>query len=124
MYCIVVLLAPAFEFLNNFPERIGSAKMDEWKKTNSLLVYHYLDKKERSVGYGLYEDALHYEKYPKVTQPCVIFHGKGDDSIPYNVSVNFAKNKPNVELNIVDSDHQLVNIKEVIWNKIEKFIFE
>lgn len=120
----VVLLAPGFAFPLRWPEALGAERMAEWRRTGYLSVYHYGEKKEARLGYQLVEDAALYEDYPPVAQPCLIFHGKDDDVVPIARSIEFAKGKANVELHVEDSDHELLNVLEPMWQRIRQFVLD
>src|SRR5947209_9560969 len=64
----LVLLAPAFGFTRRWPERLGPRQMDDWRRTGFMDVYHYGDRRNRSLAYDLVEDAAQYEDYPDCRQ--------------------------------------------------------
>src|ERR1700691_4425053 len=37
----LVLLAPAFSFASRWPEELGESKMEEWRRSGTLEVFHY-----------------------------------------------------------------------------------
>jgi uncharacterized protein len=114
----LTLLAPAFGFARRWRNMLGAEKVEEWRRTGWLPVYHYGDKTESRVGYALLEDAERYEDYPAVSQPVLIFHGAHDDVVPPEYSQRFAELRPQATLRIVDSDHQLLNMLEEMWKEI------
>ncbi len=118
----MVLLAPAFGFARRWPESLGEAELDAWRRTGYREVYHYSEGRTRRVWYGLIEDGQRYEDYPEVTQPTLVFHGTRDDVVPPAYSVEFARRRPNVELVLLDSDHQLLDAMEEIWDKTRRFV--
>jgi len=118
----LVLLAPAFGFARRWRESLGEAKVEEWRKTGSLPLYHYGDKRERNVGYDLLEEAEQYEDYPAVSQPTLIFHGRGDDVVPCEYSEEFAARNPQTKLHIVDSGHELLNVLDDMWAEVARFM--
>jgi pimeloyl-ACP methyl ester carboxylesterase len=111
----IVLMAPAFCFARRWPA-------EEWKRAGFLPVYNYANQQPARVGYQLYEDAQHYEDYPQVTQPTLIFHGQKDDAVPATYSEEFAAGRPNVRLEILDSDHELLNVTEHMWTATQAFL--
>jgi hypothetical protein len=114
----LVLLAPAFGFARRWRNMLGAEKVDEWRRTGWLPVYHYGNKTEQRVGYSLLEDAEQYEDYPAVSQPVLIFHGLHDDVVPAELSRRFAELRPQTTLRIMESDHQLLNVLEEMWTEI------
>ena len=119
----LVLLAPAFSFASRWPETLGEQAMEQWKRTNTLEVFHYSEGHEVELGYQLIEDAQQYEAYPDVTQPCLIFQGRNDTVVPPIYAEMFAARHPNADLRLMDSDHDLVNVLDEMWRETEKFLF-
>jgi pimeloyl-ACP methyl ester carboxylesterase len=117
----VVLLAPAFDFLRRWPERLGPQGA-EWERTGTMQVYHYADACYRPLGYGLVEDSRNYPGEPSFTQPALIFHGTRDDVVPAECSVAFAARHPNARLRLLDSDHQLTDAADAIWSDARPFL--
>lgn len=118
----VVLLAPAFGFARRWSESLGSAKLEEWKRTGWLEVYHYAEQRQRRVSYELMEDGLQYEDYPDFAQPALIFHGRTDDVVPAAHSVEFTSRHPNARLELVDSGHELTDVLELMWEGVRGFL--
>jgi pimeloyl-ACP methyl ester carboxylesterase len=119
----LVLLAPAFSFLTRWPEELGESKIDEWKRSGVLRVFHYSQGRELALGYQLIEDARKYEDYPEFPQPVLIFHGKHDTSVPPSHSVTFSEKHQKTTLRLMESDHQLLNVLDDVWMETEKFLF-
>jgi len=120
----LVLLAPAFGFARRWAEALGPAAMEQWRRTGRLTVYHYGEDRERQVGYVLIEDGLGYEDYPDVTQPVLIFHGTRDTVVQADWSREFAAARPNVSLELVDSDHELTDVLDRMWDGTKRFLLE
>jgi hypothetical protein len=119
----VVLLAPAFSFASRWPETLGEKAMEQWKRTNTLRVFHYSEGREVDLGYQLIEDSLQYEAYPNFTQPALIFQGRNDTVVPPEYAQTFAAQHPNAKLRLVDSDHDLVSVMDEMWSETEEFLF-
>lgn len=119
-----VLLAPAFDFAARWRERLGAEAFADWETTGKLNVYHYAQGREASVGFQLYQDALSYPAYPAVAAPTpvLIFHGRHDDVVPYQLSERFAADRPNVRLRVLNSDHELVDSTELMWEETWAFL--
>jgi uncharacterized protein len=118
----LVLLAPAFSFASRWPETLGEETMDKWKRTNTLRVFHYSEGREVELGYQLIVDAQQYEAYPDFTQPALIFQGRNDTVVPPQFAETFAAQHANASLRLLDSDHDLVNVLDVMWRETEKFL--
>jgi hypothetical protein len=114
----LVLLAPAMAFARRMAQALGPAEMEAWKQKGTRLVYHHGETELRPVGYQLYEDAAQYEDYPDITQPTLAFHGRLDEVVDPQTVLEFSWGKPNVTLELVDSDHRLLDVLDMIWERI------
>jgi pimeloyl-ACP methyl ester carboxylesterase len=119
----VVLLAPAFSFASRWPETLGEQAMEQWKRSNTLRVFHYSEGREVELGYQLIEDSQQYEAYPDFTQPALIFQGRHDTVVPPQFAETFAARRANASLQLLDSDHDLVNVLDEMWRETQKFLF-
>ena len=115
----VVLMAPAFGFVKRWSE---SPEGETWRRNGYLDVYHYGQKRNCKLSYGLVEDALQYEDYPDFRQPALIFHGTHDTVVPAQLSSDFAASHPNARLHLLDSDHELLNGLDAIWQASGPFL--
>lgn len=118
----LVLLAPAFSFVTRWPESLGQEKFEQWRSTGYLPVFHYADGRERQLGYDLIEDGRFYEDYPNVQQPAIIFHGKNDTVVPPGYSITFSQQHTNTTLHLLDSDHELLDVIDLMWTEARKFL--
>lgn len=118
----VVLMAPAFDFSARWRERLGEPEFAEWQRTDSLPVFHYGDGRPESVGFELYTDSLRYAPFPPVAPPALIFHGQHDDVVPVSLSHRFAELNPTAQLRVLDSDHELLNVTETLWEETWAFL--
>lgn len=118
----LVLLAPAFGFARLYEESLGVEKVKEWERTGALRVMHYGLGRETELGWQFLEDARRWEEEPVITQPCLIIHGTRDDVVPVQVSRQFARTRTCCELLEVDSDHELRDQVEVIWEAASSFL--
>lgn len=118
----LVLMAPGFGFARRWPVRLGEAQMKAWEAAGTMKVFHYASNRECNLDYELIRDGAQYEEYPAVTQPCLIFHGRHDDVVPVQWSEEFAVGKPNVELRVEESDHELLNVTERMWVFTRNFL--
>jgi pimeloyl-ACP methyl ester carboxylesterase len=119
----LVLLAPAFSFASRWPETLGEQAMEQWKRTNTLQVFHYSEGREVELGYQLIEDSVKYEAFPDFKQPALIFQGLNDSVVPPQFAKTFAARHANATLRLLDSDHDLVNVLDEMWRETEKFLF-
>jgi len=116
-----LLLAPAFNFMAN-RNRQDQHMLAQWREQGHMNFFNYAAGGEKPVHYGLIEDVKGYDSYNiNVDIPIMIYHGKHDDSVDYAQSVRFAENRPNVELHLVDSDHQLLDQTDTIFEAMVTF---
>ena len=120
----LILLAPAFGFARRWPIKLGIQVVDQWRADGSMEMFHYGQNKLVRIGYQLLEDGLKYPDNPTFGQPALIFHGANDDTVPASFSVEFAKANSNVELHVWDSDHELVNVLEPMWQRVRSFLIQ
>lgn len=128
----LILLAPAFDFLTHWLPKIGEKQLQLWENDRYLPTYHYGEQKLLPLHYDFLTDARRYHGFTsdrlwRVLRddrviPTLIFHGINDDVIPISVSQNFADRHPGVKLIELDSDHQLTNSLDLIWQEIAGLI--
>ncbi len=117
----VVLMAPACSFVSPWSETLGEPAMEQWKRTNTLEVFHCSEGRPVELGYQLIEDAQQYEAYPDFGQPTLIFQGRDDKVVPPEYAETFAARHSNASLRMLDSDHARVNVLEEMWREPEAF---
>ena len=119
----LVLLAPALDFGGNRMRTLGGAGLDEWKRTNNLDVFHYAYGRVMGVHYQLYSDACGYDCVnAAVTVPIQVFQGTRDDAVDPTVVERWARTRRNVELHLLDDDHQLTSSLDYMWPEIRRFL--
>ena len=118
----IVLLAPAFAIIRRWPAIAGVDSIGEWRRRGALDVYHYGEGRSRALDYGLIEDGLQYPDFPDFHQPALIFHGLRDPVVPISLSREFAAAHPNVFLHEMASGHELTDVLEPVWQRVEPFI--
>ncbi|SRR6266481_551160 len=120
----VVLLAPGLGFARRWEEYLGAEQVEQWRRTGTMEVFHYAEKRPMQLGYQLLEDARRYEDEPDFRQPCLIFHGAHDDVIRPRYSEEFAAKHPNVTLEVLDSDHEILNVLDYMGPRVVEFLTE
>ena len=119
----LILLAPAFGFLDHWLPKLGEAQVKQWQDSGYLSVYHYSENKQIPLHYQFVTDAKQYDESKlKKALPTLILHGKNDDVIPVVASRSYACQRPWVELIELESDHNLTNVLPKIWQEIEILI--
>ena len=118
----LVLMAPAFCFAQLWAEMLGPEKVAEWERTGRLPVFHYAENREAYTGWQLMEDARRQPAYPEFRQPALILHGRNDTVVPVALSERLAAEWENVRLEVLDSDHELVDVFEQVWKMSRDFL--
>ena len=119
----LVLLAPALDFDGNRLSELGDRGLEAWKSSNRLAVFHYGYGRMMPVHYDLYADALKYNAFnAQLRQPVQIFQGRFDTAVDPHTVERWAASRPNVELHMLDDDHQLLKSLDRIWMEVERFL--
>ncbi|MBD2098616.1 alpha/beta fold hydrolase [Trichocoleus sp. FACHB-591] len=118
----LVLLAPAFQFLDHWLPRLGAAQVERWQAEQYLSVYHYGEERSLPLNYEFIRDAAQYPTAQlRRPIPTLVLHGRVDDVIPIQASQKFAAQRSWVEMIELESDHALINVSEQIWIAIQRF---
>jgi len=118
----LVLLAPAVDFSRNRMRELG-VELEHWKATNQVEVFHYGYGRTMPVHYELYQDARRYDAFrAQLTQPVQVFQGKRDEAVDPASVEEWCGARPNVELHLLDDDHQLLASLDRIWGEAGRFL--
>jgi pimeloyl-ACP methyl ester carboxylesterase len=119
----LVLLAPALDFSGNRTRDLGDRGLEEWQSTGELNVFHYGYGRLIPVHYELYTDARGYDCVnAELTMPIQIFQGTRDTAVDPTSVEKWAASRPNVELHMLDDDHQLTESLDHIWQSVDRLI--
>jgi uncharacterized protein len=119
----LVLLAPALDFSGNRVRDLGDRGLDEWRATNTLNVFHYGYGRLVPVHYELFADAQRYHPLDaRVDLPIQVFQGRMDESVDPDMVERWAAARPNVELHMLEDDHQLHASLPFIWTETARFL--
>lgn len=87
-----------------------------------ILYLHGFASSSRSTK-AAYEDSLRYDAFNATfAQPTLLFQGLRDASVDYRTVEQFARDRRNVTLSLLDDDHQLLASLPRIWNDVEAFL--
>jgi uncharacterized protein len=121
----LVLLAPALDFSAKRTRDLGDRGLDEWKSTGVLNVFHYGYGRLMPVGYELFADAGQYDCVnASLSMPIQIFQGTRDTAVDPRWVERWAQGRTNVELHLLDDDHQLASSLDRIWRAVEAHFCE
>ena len=119
----LVLLAPALDFGGNRMRSLGDVGLDEWKRRDRLDIFHYGYGRMMPVHYKLYEDARRYDcGNAALPMPIQVFQGRRDDAVDPDSVARWSRARRNVELHMLDDDHQLTASVGFIWDEMKRFL--
>jgi len=119
----VVLLAPALDFGGQRMRELAGIGLEAWKAANTLDVFHYAYGRVLPVHYELYADASRYDSFnASLTIPIQVFQGRRDAAVDPDSVERWSKARPNVELHMLDDDHQLLGSLDYIWREMKRFL--
>jgi len=118
----LILLAPAFGFLERWKTRLSTEEIEHWRENGWSPVYHYGSRTERRLGYGFLEEAAKYDASPDFHQRALILHGTEDPVVPYQNSYNFALEHARTRLVPFKSGHELTDVLEDLWREVATFL--
>lgn len=123
----LVLLAPALDFgpsARSTPLRdFGDRTLEDWQRTNTTNVFHYGYGRVLPLHYALYTDACGYDCLSAdLRLPIQVFQGRRDTAVNPEMVEQWAGKRPNVELHMLDDDHQLLGSLDDIWRETSRFL--
>ncbi|MDY6941273.1 MAG: YqiA/YcfP family alpha/beta fold hydrolase [Cyanobacteriota bacterium] len=118
----LVLLAPAFQFMDCWLPTLGTSGLERWQLSGRLPVYHFGERKVLPLHYEFVTDCQQYVE-TQLQRPIetLILHGISDEVIPIQVSRDYISTRSWVKLIELESDHSLGNSLERIWQEIQRF---
>ena len=102
---------------------LGDRSLEEWRETNCLNVFHHAYGRVVPLRYDLYEDCLRYDSMnADLRMPILVFQGRHDTAVDPETVERWARARSNVELHMLDDDHQLLSSLEFIWTQSARFL--
>ena len=118
----LVLFAPAFGFSQRIAQNLGTENISKWQESGIREFYHYGLKRNVNLQFQFFVDAQQYsEENLTRSLPILIFHGIHDQVVPAALSKEFAKQRSQVILKLLDDDHALGKDVESAWQDIQSF---
>jgi len=122
----LILIAPALRFTSEFLLNSLDITASEWEEHKFVLIDHYRYNEAVPLSYEFYRD-LKTNSPPSfqkmdINIPTLILHSKNDEVCPVEWSIEYAAIKKNIQLKILNGDHQLLEQKEILWEHIKKFL--
>ena len=119
----LVFLAPALDFGRAGVREIGEKGLEQWRQDGWVEMMHYALGEPRRIHYEFYSDAGRYDSEScRVALPTLVIQGRHDDVVNPMLVKEFVSTRPNVNLVMVDDDHQLANSFDRIWREIVSFL--
>jgi pimeloyl-ACP methyl ester carboxylesterase len=119
----LVLMAPALDFGDTGLKGPGGADIGAWKAAGHLNVFHFAYGRMMPVHYELYEDARRYDAMnADLKMPVLVFQGRRDTAVDPATVEAWSRRRPNVELHMLDDDHQLTASLPYIWDATSRFL--
>ncbi len=122
----LLLLAPAFEFLQSWLPRLPLEQRISWEQGEPLWIHHHGENKRLPLGPLFLQDMARFSETRSLMRPLPtrIVHGRQDDVIDPAASRCFAAPRPWVRLLEVDADHHLAGVSGVIWRQMEALLMD
>jgi pimeloyl-ACP methyl ester carboxylesterase len=120
----LVLMAPALDFGDEGVKKgPGGADLVGWKASGHLNVFHFGYGRLLPVHYELYADARRYDAMNvELPMPVLVFQGTRDTAVDPATVAAWSRRRPNVELHMLDDDHQLTASLDYIWVELAGFL--
>ncbi|MGI0481501.1 YqiA/YcfP family alpha/beta fold hydrolase [Geminocystis sp. CENA526] len=118
----LILIAPALNFAKSWLPKLTEEALKQWQEKGFISVYHHGENKELLLSYNFWKDLITYDdSIVNYDIPTLIFHGTEDDTIPIEVSREYAFDRPQVILKEYNSDHTLGDCVDQMWLEIIDF---
>ncbi|MFO0573627.1 MAG: YqiA/YcfP family alpha/beta fold hydrolase [Polyangia bacterium] len=120
----LVLLAPAFELVPRWRQRLGEDGWRRWQDSGWLETLDHVTGQPARVDFGFITDAKEQlaADGPDVRVPTLVLHGRGDDVVDPAVSRAFAAGRRHVRLIELEDDHSLVASLPRIIEAADRFL--
>ena len=116
----LVLLAPAFGFLDHWLPILGETQRQQWQEQGTLAVYHHSAQKALPLRYQFLEDLSTYrDDNLQRSVSTVILHGRQDATIPLSASKNYTAQRSWVNLTPLETDHAMTDALPAIWSAVQ-----
>jgi len=103
----LLLLAPGFDLGNRWRHLISPQELADWERrgwieardgTGTAVQLHW----------EFMLDARRQPAFPEPACPTLVLHGRHDEVVPLAVSQQFARTRPQVRLEVLEDDHDLL----------------
>ncbi len=117
----LVLLCPGFNLSARWPELVGAEDWQRWQAQGWLNIPD-ANEVPTPVHWEFVEDSRRHPAWPEVPCPTLIIHGTRDETVPIDLSRQYAATRPHVTLVEVDDDHSLVQSLDLVAQRSMAFL--
>ena len=103
----LLLLCPGFDLAARWPTLLGADALARWERDGAFPIPDGTGAPV-DVHWDFVTNARAHPAYPEVRCRTRIIHGRQDEVVPFQNSVDYADARPHVDLVTVDDDHRLV----------------
>ena len=119
----LLLLAPALSLFRENYVGMGKAGVRKWERDGYVMVHHHGENRQCRVNFSIVDNARNYdERDTELSIPVTIYHGTRDEIVDSHHSVEYSRERENVDLHLVDDDHTLMDSMPEIWERLWKEI--
>jgi uncharacterized protein len=119
----LILLCPAFDFVERWPQLLGQGNFDRWREQGYFALADAAGVSV-DVHFDLVEDAMTHPARPSVSCPTTIIHGTDDVVVPIESSRRYAEDHPKVSLIEVEDGHPLIESLPIIQACVHSELIE
>jgi pimeloyl-ACP methyl ester carboxylesterase len=117
----LLLLAPGFDLANRWRHLISPAELAQWEERGWIEAKDGAGVPAR-LHWGFMTDARAQPPFPTPVCPTLILHGRHDTVVPLATSAEYARERPQVRLEVLDDDHELLRtLPHVVARALEWF---
>ncbi len=127
--CALVLLAPAFHFVERWRARLGDDAWQRWMDHGWIEVADHATGGGARIHADFAREAAVIDAargddggWPDLRVPTLILHGVGDEVVPVELSRRFAAGRRHVRLVELDDGHDLHATLPTILTELEQFL--
>lgn len=118
----LVLFAPAYHFVGRFEEKLGAETVSHWEQRGTLPFHHHVTGKPEPLAFEFVRDSRRYPPEPSPACPTLIFAGRRDDLVPLAMLEAYAASRPQCQLIVFDSGHELTDVLDTMWDHTQLFL--
>lgn len=108
----ILLIAPAFGFIERWRELLGADGVAAWRATGERLFYHHVAERELPLAVGFLDSCQALPLIPLPGEvPAVVVHGRRDETVDWRYSRRYAEQEGDIDFHLIDGDHRLTDAR-------------